>query len=92
MSNKWQRYEVILPFRLDDGSWIPSGWFSELWTELSEHWRLGPMSYSDSRVRFCVDVPDNTKSRAWMKKCKTRWKGRLGQRELGMVSYPIEVE
>jgi hypothetical protein len=39
-----------------------------------------------------VDVPDTTESRDWMKEFKRRWKTRLVQLELWMVSYTIEVE
>ena len=42
--------------------------------------------------RRSVDVPDSAKSRQWMKLFKSRWKIRLKQLELWMVSYRIEVE
>jgi len=43
-------------------------------------------------VRIVVDVPDSAKNRQWMKKFKSRWKKRLDQMELWMVSYRIEIE
>jgi len=39
-----------------------------------------------------VDVPDTIPSRNWMKDFKRRWKPRLEQIELWMVSYRMEVE
>ncbi len=42
--------------------------------------------------RVVVDVPDTLKNRQWMKQFKSRWKKRLEQMELWMVSYPIEIE
>ena len=39
-----------------------------------------------------VDVPDTAKNRTWMKAYKARWKERLEQLELWMVSYPIDIE
>jgi hypothetical protein len=39
-----------------------------------------------------VDVPDKKENRLWMKSFKARWKERLGQLEIWMVSYRIEVE
>jgi hypothetical protein len=39
-----------------------------------------------------VDVPDTVKNRHWMKKFKVRWKGRLDQLEIWMVSNRIEIE
>jgi hypothetical protein len=38
------------------------------------------------------DVPDSAKSRQLMRLFKSRWKIRLEQLELWMVSYRIEVE
>jgi hypothetical protein len=56
------------------------------------HWRHGGVAYRDNLVRIVVDVPDAPKNRQWMKKFKKRWKARLDQLELWMVSYRIEVE
>jgi hypothetical protein len=56
------------------------------------HWRHSGILYRDNLVKIVVDVPDSAKNRQWMKKFKARWKGRLDQRELWMVSYRIEVE
>jgi hypothetical protein len=39
-----------------------------------------------------VDVPDSAENRRWMKDLKARWKERLEQLDLWMVSYQIEVE
>jgi hypothetical protein len=39
-----------------------------------------------------VDVPDLVKNRRWMKQFKNRWKARLDQLELWVVSYRVEVE
>ena len=56
------------------------------------HWRQGGVAYRDSLVRLFVDVPDSAKNRRWMKELEGRWKARLEQLELWMVSYRIEVE
>jgi hypothetical protein len=37
-------------------------------------------------------VPDTAKNRRWMKEFKGRWKKRLEQLDLWLVSYRIEVE
>jgi hypothetical protein len=50
------------------------------------------VAYRDNLVRIVVDVPDAAKNRQWMKKFKKRWKARLEQLELWMVSYRIEIE
>jgi len=43
-------------------------------------------------VRVVVDVPDSTENRFWIKEFKERWRGRLEQLELWVVSYEIDVE
>jgi len=43
-------------------------------------------------VRIVVDVPDSAKNRQWMKQFKARWKIRLEQIELWLVSYRIELD
>ena len=106
MSNKWRRFEVLLPLRFNDGRDIPSEWIAEAVLEIVDqfgaasyetqkvegHWRQGGIVYRDDLVRIFVDVADHAKNRRWMKKFKERWKLRLEQLELWMVSYRIEVE
>jgi hypothetical protein len=85
---------------------VPSEWLAEAVLEIVDqfgaasyetqklegHWRHGGVLYRDNLVRLVVDVPDSAKSRQWMKQFKGRWKIRLEQLELWMVSYRIEVE
>jgi hypothetical protein len=52
----------------------------------------GAVAYRDDLVRIVVDVPDTPGNRLWMKDFKVRWRGRLEQLELWVVSYRIEVE
>jgi hypothetical protein len=56
------------------------------------HWLYGGILYLDDLVRVVVDVPDSARNRQWMKQFKDRWKVRLEQLELWVVSYRIEVE
>jgi len=53
-------------------------------------WRHGGVLHRDNLVRLIVDVPDTAQSREWMKELKGRWKTRLEQVELWMVSPPRE--
>ncbi len=106
MSSKWQRFEVLLPLQFNDGRDVPPDWLAEAVLEVvghfgaasyetqsvEGHWRQGGVVYRDNLVKIVVDVPDASENRAWMKKFKNRWKGRLQQLELWMVSYRIEVE
>ena len=106
MSNKWRRFEVLLPLQFNDGRDVPAEWLAEAVLEIVDHfgaasyetqkveghWRYGGVLYRDDLVRAMVDVPDSANNRQWMKRFKDRWKTRLDQLELWMVSYRIEVE
>jgi hypothetical protein len=56
------------------------------------HWRHTGVLYRDDLVRVVVDVPDAALNRRWMRDFKIRWKSRLEQIELWMVSYRIDIE
>jgi len=60
--------------------------------KIEGRWRHRGTVYRDKLRRFFVDVPDTAQNRAWMKKFKGRWKLRLKQLELRVVSYRIEIE
>jgi hypothetical protein len=106
MSSKWRRFEVLLPLQFNDGREVPGEWLAEAVLEIVDHfgaasyetqkveghWRYGGVLYRDNLVRIVVDVPDSAKNRQWMKQFKERWKERLEQLELWLVSYRIEIE
>ena len=106
MSSKWRRFEVLLPLQFNDGREVPSDWLADAVIEvvtqfgavsyesqkLEGHWRHSGVAYRDNLVKLVVDVPDSPTNRDWMKEFKSRWKVRLEQLELWMVSYRIEVE
>jgi hypothetical protein len=97
---------VLLPLQFNDGREVPAEWLAEAVLEVVEHfgtasyetqkveghWRHSGVTYRDNLVRVVVDVPDLVKNRRWMKQFKKRWKARLEQLELWMVSYRIEIE
>jgi hypothetical protein len=106
MSSKWRRFEVLLPLQFNDGREVPPDWLAEAVLEVADHfgaasyetqkveghWRQSGVAYRDNLVRLVVDVPDSGKNRRWMKGFKARWKARLEQLELWMVSYRIDIE
>ena len=97
---------MLLPLQFNDGRDVPTEWLAEAVLEvvnhfgaasyetqkLEGHWRHAGVLYRDSLVRLVVDVPDTAQSRQWMKEFKGRWKTRLEQLELWMVSHRVEVE
>ena len=106
MSNNWRRFEVLLPLRFNDGREVPPEWLAEAVLEVVDHfgaasyetqkveghWRHGGVTYRDDLVRIVVDVPEEKENRDWMRDFKERWKKRLEQLELWVVSYRIEIE
>jgi hypothetical protein len=105
MSSKWRRFEVLLPLQFNDGSEVPEEWLAEAVFEIVDHfgavsyetqkveghWRQAGVVYRDNLVKLVVDVRDTSANRLWMKKFKDRWKVRLRQLELWLVSYSIDV-
>jgi hypothetical protein len=106
MSSNWRRFEVLLPLQFNDGREVPSEWLAEAVLEVVDrfgaasyetqrvegHWRQGGVLYRDNLVRVVVDVPDAEENRSWLREYKARWKAKLEQLELWVVSYPIEIE
>jgi hypothetical protein len=97
---------VLLPLQFNDGREVPGEWLADAVLEIVEnfgaasyetqrvegHWRHAGVIYRDTLVRLVVDVPDTPKNRRWMKSFKDRWKTKLDQLELWLVSYVITVE
>jgi len=85
---------------------VPGDWLAEAVLEIVDffgavsyetqkvegHWRHEGVVYRDDLVRLVVDIPDTAVNRQWMRDFKTRWKVRLEQLELWLVSYRIEIE
>jgi hypothetical protein len=106
MSRRWRRFEVLLPLRYNDGREIPAEWLADAVLEIVDrfgaasyetqrvegHWRYDGVHYRDDLVTLIVDVPDATPNRAWMREFKARWRKRLEQIDLWMVSYRIDIE
>lgn len=106
MTSKWRRFEVLLPLQFNDGRAVPGEWLAEAVLEIVDrfgaasyetqkvegHWRHGGVLYRDDLVRLVVDLPDTPESRRWMREFKSRWRDRLEQIDLWLVSHPIEIE
>lgn len=106
MSSRWRRFEVLLPLQFNDGREVPPEWLAEAVLEIVDyygaasyetqrvegHWRHGDVLYRDNLVRLVVDVPDSPTNRQWMRQFKGRWRDRLEQVDLWLVSYRIELE
>ncbi len=106
MSSKWRRFEILLPLQFNDGREVSPEWLAEAVLEITDrfgaasyetqkvegHWRSSGVLYRDTLVRIVVDVSDTVPNRQWMRQFKTRWRERLEQLELWLVSYRIDIE
>jgi hypothetical protein len=106
MSSKWRRFEVLLPLQFNDGSDVPAESLAEAVLEIVDHfgaasyetqnvegrWRHGGVIVRDNLVKIVIDTPDSQSNRLWMKQYKDRWRLKLEQTELWMVSYAVDVE
>jgi hypothetical protein len=106
MRSRSRRYEVLLPVRFNDGRDVPEELLGEALNEIVEQfnavsfykeavegrWRHEETVYRDDLALLVVDIPDTVRNRKWMKAYKARWKQRLEQLEIWMVSYPIDIE
>jgi hypothetical protein len=106
MSNKLRRFEILLPLQFNDGRDIPNKWLAEAVLEIvtnfgaasyetqkvEGHWRHQGILYRDDLVKIVIDAPDKEENRVWMRDYKERWKQKLEQLELWLVSYTIDVD
>jgi hypothetical protein len=106
MSSKLRRFEILLPLQFNDGREIPPEWLAEAVLEIVEnfgaasyetqkvegHWRYQGILYRDNLVKIVIDAPDEEENREWMRDYKARWKQKLEQLELWLISYTIDVD
>ncbi len=106
MPTRWRRFEVLLPLNFNDGRAVPAEWLAEAVLEVVQqlgaasyetqkvegHLRQGSVTYRDDLVKDVVDAPDTRPNRKWMRSFKERWRQKLEQLELWIVSYEIELE
>lgn len=106
MSSRLRRFEILLPLQLNDGREIPSDLLADAVLEIVEnfgaasyetqkvegHWRHEGVMFRDDLVKIVIDVTDEPANREWMRAYKARWKEKLEQLELWMVSYTIDVD
>ncbi len=106
MSSKLRRFEILLPLQFNDGSEVLSDWLAEAVLEIVEHfdaasyetqkveghWRHQGILYRDNLVKIVIDSPDEEINREWMREYKKRWKLKLEQLDLWLVSYTIDID
>ncbi len=106
MNSRLRRFEILLPRRFNDGRDVPLerlgialdeivdrfGAASFEPTAIQGFWRHEGIVYSDSLTKLVVDVEDTDENRQWMRDYKARWKEKLEQLDLWLISHEIDVE
>ena len=106
MNNKLRRFEILLPLQFNDGREVPTDWLAEAVLEIVEkfdaasyetqkvegHWRHQGILYRDNLVKIVIDAADEEANREWMRDYKARWKEKLEQLDLWLVSYTIDID
>ncbi|HLA95162.1 MAG TPA: hypothetical protein VK612_05530 [Pyrinomonadaceae bacterium] len=106
MNSTLRRFEILLPLQFNDGRNIPPDLLADAVLEVVDQfgavsyydnliegrWTDRGIVYRDNNSKLVVDVEDNDINRQWMRDYKARWKEKLEQLELWLVSYEIDVE
>lgn len=106
MNSKLRRFEILLPLQFNDGREVPGEQLAEAVLEIVEnfgaasyetqkvegHWRHQGILYRDNLVKIVIDAPDEEENREWMRNYKARWKQKLEQLELWLISYTIDID
>lgn len=101
----FERYEILLPLKYNDGSPVEPEKFQETRRELVEQfsaltmdappvsglWVSGGREYQDELIRFVVDTEATAETDAFFQTFKERLKDRFQQIEIWITAYPIRL-
>lgn len=105
MSKSFQRYEILLPLKHNDGRPVPRKFVGETIQELKQRfgaisaetqtirgwWSSEGQDYQDDLVRVFLDVQDDEDTRKFFESFKQTLKVRFEQLDIWMTTYPVEV-
>lgn len=100
-----RRYEILLPFRFNDGRPVPPELVAETVIRLREQfgavssenqtiqgqWQHEGVVYRDDLARLFVDVADTPENRQYFRQFKEQVKTDFQQLDIWLTSYPIDV-
>lgn len=101
----FERYEILLPLKYNDGTPVEPEKFQETRRELvaqfgaltmdappvSGLWISGGREYRDELIRFVVDAEATPDTDAFFRDFKERLKDRFRQVEIWITAYPIRL-
>lgn len=106
MNNTRRRFEILLPLQFNDGDDIPDDLIADAVSEvvghfgaasyqndvIEGHWTDSEVVYHDKLSKIVVDVLDTEENQRWMSDYKARWKEKLEQLDLWVVSFTVNIE
>jgi hypothetical protein len=101
----FERYEILLPLKYNDGTPVEPEKFQETRRELVERfgaltmdappisglWVSGGREYQDELIRFVVDTEATADTDEFFRAFKERLKDRFRQIEIWITAYPIRL-
>lgn len=101
----FERYEILLPLKYNDGTVVEPEKFQATRRELVERfgaitmdtppisglWVSGTREYQDELVRFVVDAASSPDTDKFFRDFKERLKDRFRQIEIWITAYPIRL-
>lgn len=106
MNSTLRRFEILLPLQFNDGREIPFDLLADAVLDVVDRfgaisyydrliegrWTHKGIVYRDNNSKLVVDVENTDENRQWMRDYKARWKEKLEQLDLWLVSYEIDIE
>jgi hypothetical protein len=65
MSNKWRRFEALLPLQFNDGRDVPPDWLAEAVLEIVDHFGAAKRNATTGRPLAFQRDPVSRQSRGW---------------------------
>lgn len=105
MSSSFQRFEILLPLRFNDGREVPESQIADVLLALETRfgavsaetqviqgrWTSEQRRYRDDLVRVFVDAIDSEETRRFFAEFKRQLKERFEQLDIWVTTYPIEI-
>jgi hypothetical protein len=105
MSTGFRRFEILLPLQFNDGQPVPEELIVAVELELEQRfgsissetqlirgrWQDEGQTYRDTLVRLFIDVADTQENQQFFRQYKEQLKSRFQQKDIWLVSYPLDV-